>query len=317
MDLLLDLLIFFSSFLAIWFGAGLVVFSIEDLSHKLSISAFATSFFVLGILTSIPEASVGINSIINKDPEIFVGNLIGASLVLFVFVIPLLAIFGKGIKLAHQLDPKKLLLSLFVVAAPVFLIIDGRVTLFDGLFLIILYSILFYMIEKKKGLLESIKDRIIDGKTHILADTARIIGGTLIVFFASSLIVDKTILFSKIFAVSPFLISLLILSVGTNLPELSLAIRAVTLGKKEVALGDYLGSAAANTLFLGLLTLANRREIVVANHFGKTFIFMLLGLGLFFYFSRSKNDISQKEGVVLLLAYLIFIFFEIWGSRGG
>lgn len=315
MDILLDLLIFFSSFLAIWFGAGLVVSSIEDLSHKLSISAFATSFFVLGILTSIPEASVGINSILNKDPEIFVGNLIGASLVLFVFIIPFLAVFGKGIKLAHQLDSKKLLLSLFVVVAPIFLIIDGRVTLFDGVFIIILYFILFYMIEKKKGLLENIKDRITDGKTHILTDTTKIIGGTLIVFFASSLIVDKTILFSKFFAVSPFLIGLLILSLGTNLPELSLAVRAVTMGKKEVALGDYLGSAAANTLFFGLLTLANKREVVVTNNFGTTLFFILLGLGLFFYFTRSKNDISQKEGVILFLVYLLFVLFEVFSIK--
>lgn len=315
MYLLLDLLIYFLSFLAIWFGAGLIVSSIEDLSHKLNISSFATSFFVLGILTSIPEASVGINSIIDHDPEIFVGNLIGASLVLFVFIIPILAIFGNGIKLAHQLNTKKLLLSLFVVAAPIILIADGKATLFDGLFLLSLYLILFYIIEKKKGLLESIKDRIIDGKTHILEDAVKIIGGTLIVFFASGLIVDKTILFSKVFAISPFLISLLALSIGTNLPELSLAVRAVRMGKKEVALGDYLGSAAANTLFFGLLTLANGKEVVVSNNFSSTPIFIFLGLGLFFYFSRSKNDISQKEGMTLLLVYIFFVFFEVFGLK--
>lgn len=313
MDFLLDLLAYFLSFLAIWFGAGLIVSSIEDLAHKLNVSAFATSFFVLGILTSIPEGSVGINSILDHDPEIFVGNLIGASLVLFVFVIPILAIFGKGIKLAHQLDAKKLLFSLFVAAAPIFLIVDGKTYASEGLFLVILYFILFYMIEKKKGLLESIRDRIGDGKTHVVADTAKIIAGALIVFFSSSLIVDKTVIFSQIFSISPFLISLLVLSVGTNLPELSLAIRAVTMGKKEVALGDYLGSAAANTLFFGLLTIANRQVVVVANHFGKTLIFILLGLGLFFYFSRSKNDISQKEGILLLLVYFGFVFFEVFG----
>ena len=307
-----DLFVYILAFIAVWIGAGLIVSSIEDLSHKLNISAFATSFFVLGILTSIPEGSVGINSILDRKPEIFIGNLIGASLVLFIFVIPILTVLGNGIKLAHQLDSKKLLFSLLVVAAPTFFIIDGKTNMAEGIFLIVLYSLLFYMIEKKKGLLEIIRDKIIDGKTHILFDTAKITGGILLVFFASNLIVDKTIIFSQIFSISPFMMSLLILSVGTNLPELSLAIRSVTMGKKEVALGDYLGSAAANTLFFGLLTLANGKEVAVSDHFGKTLIFTLLGLGLFFYFSRSKNDISRKEGIVLFFVYLVFVFFEIF-----
>lgn len=311
--MIVDIVIYVLAFFVIWLGAGLIVSSVEDLSHKLNISSFAASFFLLGILTSIPEGSVGINSIIDKDPEIFVGNLLGASLVLFVLAIPILAILGNGVMLSHQLDGRKLPFALLVVAAPSFFILDKTVTLSEGIFLVVLYFVLFYMIEKKKGLMEHIVDRVIDGKTHLAEDLIKIIGGALTVFLASNLIVDKTILFSNVFNISPFLISLLILSVGTNLPELSLTIRSVSMGKKEVALGDYVGSAAANTLFFGLLIIFNQREIVLANHFLQTFIFTVLGLVLFFYFTRSKNDISRKEGIILLVVYLAFIFFEIVG----
>lgn len=309
--MLLDLTLLLLSFLAIWFGAGLIISSIEDLSHKLNISAFATSFFILGILTSIPEFSVGINSIIDHDPEIFIGTLIGASLVLFLFVIPILAVLGNGIVLSHQLDGRKLPLTLFVVTAPSFLIVDRKVTPVEGLFLVILYFVLFYIIEKRKGFLERVRDRIIDGKTHILKDLLKILGGSIIVFLFSKVVVDQTILLSELFHVSPFLMSLLVLSLGTNLPELSLAIRSVTFGKKEVALGDYVGSAAANTLIFGLLTIINQKEIILDNHFFITFIFMIFGLVLFFYFTRSKNDISRQEGLCLLLYYFTFIFLEI------
>lgn len=163
----------------------------------------------MGILTSIPEASVGINSILDKDPEIFVGNLIGASLVLFVLAIPVLAILGNGIKLAHQLNDKTLPLALLVVAAPSFFIVDRKVTMFEGIFLVILYLMLFYLIEKRKGLLENIKDKITDGKTRFLEDIFKIILGAIVVFISSNII------------------------------------------------GDYLGSAAANTFFFGLLTVVN------------------------------------------------------------
>lgn len=311
--MVLDFSLYILSFIAIWFGAGLIVSSVEDLSKKLNISSFAVSFFVLGILTSIPEASVGINSIIDGNPEIFVGNLIGASLVLFLLVIPLLAVFGNGIRLAHQLDGKSLLVSLAVVASPVYFILDKKVTPFEGSFLIFLYIILFYLIEKKKGLLEKIREVTSVRKTHILEDIMKIIAGSAIVFYASSMIVDKTIYFSGVFNISSYLISLLVLSIGTNMPELSLAVRAITLGKKDIALGDYVGSAAANTLFFGLLAILNRSEVNVSNHYIETFVFTILGLGLFYYFTRSKNDISRREGVILLIVYFMFVLIEIIG----
>ncbi len=101
------------------------------------------------------------------------------------------------------------------------------------------------------------------------------------------------------------------LSLGTNLPEFSLAIRAIISGKKDVAFGDYVGSAAANTLLFGIFTILNTGEVVTVNNFFRTFLIMVLGLGMFFVFSRSKHDITQKEGFVLLVLYGVFVASEL------
>jgi len=309
--LILQLFLYFVSFFVIWYGAGLVVSVVDRLAHRLNLSSFAVSFFVLGILTSLPETTVGISAIIDKKPEIFVGNLLGASLVLFIFVIPLLAVLGDGIKLAHQLDKKKLFFSLLVTAAPVFLVVDRQVSLYEGLFLIFIYGYLFYSIEKRKGLLERLKDQLLNHKGSVSFEVLKLLFGIVTIFLSSKFIVDQTIYFSSVFKISSFLLSLLFLSVGTNLPELSLAVRSVILGKKEVAFGDYVGSAAANTLIFGGLTIINGGEVLVANGFLKILLFTLFGLALFFYFSRSKNDISRHEGIILLLFYFLFFLTEI------
>lgn len=307
--MILDFILYLFSFFIIWFGTRLIVSSLDDVASRLHVSRFATSFFILGILTSIPEISVGINALIDKDPAIFVGNLIGASLVLFVLVIPLLAIFGNGIKLTHQLDGKNLVLSLLTIAAPSFLILDKRMSLSDGAFLILIYSVLFYSIEKGKGFLSSMKDQFKKRKTHILRDTIRLLLGSIIVFLSSKFIVDKTIYFGDVLKISPFLISLLFLSIGTNLPELSIAIYAIFDGKKEVALGDYIGSAAANTFIFGMLTLFSRQDILLSHQFLSTFLFTIITLTTFFLFAREKNDISRNEGIVLFFIYVAFILF--------
>lgn len=309
--ILIQTIVFIVCFGIIWYASGKIVAAVERLSHKVNLSSFATSFFILGILTSIPEFSVGLNSIASGQPEIFVGNLIGASIVLFILVIPILAIFGNGVKLAHQLTEKNLIFSLLVIAAPVFLMADNLITRTEGVFMILIYLVLTYFIEKKKGLLEKVKDELTFDKKNTLEDLLILIAAALAIFLSSKFIVGQTPVYSALIGLSPFLISLVLISIGTNLPELTLAIKSVILKRKQVVLGDYLGSAAANTFLFGLLTILNGRRINISTYSFRTMIFMLLSLGLFYSFSRTKNDISRKEGLILLFVYFIFVFVEI------
>lgn len=309
---LVHIFFYISAFFLLWYCSGIIVNSVGRLASKLKLSSFAVSFFVLGILTSIPEFSVGLNSIINKTPDIFVGNLLGASLVLFILVIPLLAVFGGGVKLIHQLNENNLIFSLLVVAVPIFLIADNVLTRTEGVFLILIYVILFYFIEKKNGLMAIGQEKKISSdKKHFIEDSIEIVLAAVIIFLASKFIVNETIYFASFLHVSEFIIGLLVLSIGTNLPELSLAIKSIFLGKKEVALGDYLGSAAANTLLFGLFTLLNGKRVNVSVYSFRILILTLLGLGVFYLFSRSKNDISKREGKILLLIYLLFVISQV------
>ena len=295
----------------LWYCSGVIIKSVDHFAHRLKLSSFAVSFFVLGILTSIPEFSVGLNSIFNKTPDIFVGNLVGASLVLFVFVIPIMAVFGSGVKMIHQLSDNDLIFALLVVAAPIFLIADNVLTRTESVFLILIYIVLFYFIEKKKGLMEVMKQvKLFKGKKSI-EDGLELFLAIVITFFVSRYIVNTTVTLAEYFNVSSFMISIVFLSLGTNIPEISLAIRSVLMGKKEVALGDYLGSAAANTLFFGIFTLLNGARINISSYSFRTLIITLFGLGVFYLFSRSNKEISKKEGKILLLVYLLFIISQI------
>jgi cation:H+ antiporter len=176
-----------------------------------------------------------------------------------------------------------------------------------------MYVVLFYFIEKKDGLLVNVREEInVLKDKHAVEDLIELVLACVIVFITSHYIVDQTIYFSQLFNISSFLISVIVLSLGTNLPELSLAIRSVLEGKREVALGDYLGSAAANTLLFGIFTLLNGSRINVESYSYKTMAMMLLGLGLFYWFSRSKQDISRREGKILLTVYVLFLVVEIF-----
>ena len=309
---LINVLIFIFSFVFVWLGAGLIISAVDKFSRRLKLSSFAFSFFVLGLLTSIPEISVGINSLAEDRAEIFVGNFLGGTVVLFLLVIPLLAIFGKGIHLTDHLQGKSLLVTLAVIATPFLIVIDKKVTNPEAILLIFLYLVTLYLVQSKRGFIEKAED-VVDGLHHIgiFKEISKLLVGVVIVFLSSHFIVEKTIYFSEFFRISPFLISLTFLSIGTNVPELSLAIKSVFSGKKQVAFGDYVGSASANTLLLGIFSFIHNGEVLTENRFLMTFLFVIVGLALFYIFVQSKNLLSRKEGFVLLFIYGLFLLFEL------
>lgn len=294
----------------IWAGTTFIVGSIDRISKNIGVSSFAISFVILGLITSTPEFALGLTSVIHDQSEIFVGNLLGGTIIIFLLIIPLLAVVGKGIKLDHGLDNYTILFCLLTIMAPALLVLDKTVSREEGFLLVLLYIILLYFVLKKEGLLRKDKVELLGTKAYSLIDVFKIIGGVILVFISSTLIVDKTILFAEMLDVSAFYISLIGLALGTNLPEMSVAIRSVTMGKKEIAFGDYLGSAAANAGIFGVLTILNTDGVLTSNRFLITFIFIFIALGLFYFFARSKKVMTRSEGVLLLAIYGLFLLFE-------
>lgn len=307
----LHIIYFIFLLVAVWFGSGLVVNSADRLRKKARISSFVVSFFLLGFLTSLPELAIGLNSISEGRPEIFVGNLLGATAVIFLLIIPLLAIFGNGIKLKHKLSKLSFFLVLLVSLAPSFFILDKKITSFEAVVLVLCYAFATYLLQSKYRMLDIKKRKILSLKKYSLSDVLKISLGIIVIFWAGQSLVDKTLYFSGLWQISPFYIGLLGISLGTNIPELSIAIRSIVSGKKEIAFGNYLGSASANTFLFGFFSILNNGEVLTVNSFLATFVFVSIGIVSFYYFSRSQNDISRKEGLLLLIGYILFCFFEL------
>lgn len=309
--LLTNLLLYVIGFFFIWLGSGLIVSSVSKFSHRLRLSPFVFSFVFLGLLTSVPEFSVGLQAVADRDAEIFVGNLLGGLLVLFLVVIPLLAIFANGVSLKHELDRKTLLVTLGVILAPSIFVLDKRVTNPEGAILIFLYILLLFLVERKKGIFDRNNKELLNIKAYSYKDLLKIIVGICIVFVSSNIIVDKTMYFAGVFNISAFYISLIVVALGTDLPELTLAIRSSISGKKEIAMGDYIGAAAASTFLFGLFTLLHDGEVLTISNFIVTFIFIATALTIFYVLSRTKNYISRNNGFMMIGVYVFFVLFEL------
>lgn len=258
-----------------------------------------------------PEFSVGLQSVAGNKPEIFVGNLLGGILVIFLVIIPLLAVFGNGISLKQELDNKTLLATMGVILTPSLFILDKKITTLEGAIFIILYVLLLILVERKNGIFDRKNDQLLNIKAYSYKDLLKMLLGIGIVFISSGIIVDKTVYLAGIFNISAFYISLFVIALGTDLPELSLAVRSVISGKREIAMGDYIGAAAASTLLFGIFTLLHGGEVLTVNNFVVTFLFITAALSLFYLFFHTKNYISRSNGFALLGIYVIFVIVEL------
>ncbi|HPX94195.1 MAG TPA: hypothetical protein PLF30_01415 [Candidatus Moranbacteria bacterium] len=308
MEIFLNILLFFFACFVIWKSSGMTVNGIEKFSKSLKLSSFATSFLLLGVFTSISEISVGINSVLSEKPGVFVGNLIGGSFVLLLLVIPVLAIFNRGIMLKDHISSRRLLTFLFIIICPSLLILDGMVSTYDGLLLIFLYGLFIYFFQKQHSMFNNIRSMEPNEKNAKII--GKIIIGVTFIYFSAKILVDKTVFFANILEVPPFLISLLVLSIGTNLPEIAIAFNSIKKRRPEIAFGNYVGSAAVNSLIFGVLTFANGSFEINKATFEHTFFIILFGYVLFFLFARTKDRISASEGLLLLFTFLIFLFMQ-------
>ena len=180
--LAVNICIFILSFVVIWFGAGLIISSVSRFSKRFKLSSFAVSFVLLGLLTSTPEFAVGVQSIAQHDPEIFVGNLLGGIPVIMLFVIPLLAIFGNGISLKHEMDHGTLLATFGVIITPSLLILDKQVTTAEGVVMLILYFVLLILVERKHGFFDKSNLDLLNSRAFSFNDLIKILVGVGLVF---------------------------------------------------------------------------------------------------------------------------------------
>lgn len=299
------------AFVLVWVASDYVLKSVDHVANRLQMSAFATSFIILGMLTSLPEFSIGINAVAEGAPGVFVGNLIGASFVIFTFIIPLLAILGNGITLAHQLSTRYLVFALFVIIAPAILTVNGSMSRSEGVLLMVLYLILIFTLEKHKSFREKVASLFHRENFGNIFDIVKISAGAIVIFFSSRLLVNEALYFADVFSIPPLLIGLIVLAIGTNIPELFLGIKSILSQQKDVAFGDYIGSAAVNTFIFGILTVIYGPFTLPDNGFLMTSLLLVVGMCLFFFFGLRNGDISRKEALLLLSVYVLFILVEV------
>ena len=299
---LIDAAIFIISILLLVKGSDMLIDNASKLAKLFGVSDFIIGVTVVALGTSLPElASDTYASYIYKG-DIVIGDIIGSNITNIALVLGVICII-KPLVVKHT-EIYSGWVHLFILTTASFILLIG-----NGLGRIAgLVFVLAYVAYLRKV----IKEYETVGVEHVPRNSVinsiiKLAIGLVGVLIGAKLLVGTIISFAQTFGVPEYTISLVLMAVGTSLPELSTAIVAARKGYSTMALGNIIGSNIANILWvLGMSALV--RPI----HFESLQILPAIGMMLLLSvmlirFKRSQYTIDRKEGIVFVAIYVIFV----------
>ncbi len=297
----------------------LVIESLINLSRIFKLREYILSFVLMSFATTLPDFSLGINAVLSGNPLLALGNVLGANLVTNGLILGFLAVLSGGIVIDKKVAAHDAWLTFALSVAPVFLLLDGRLGRFEGLFLLILfvaYLLKLVRFEEKEiirhsALLKLVEKNPASYLRSFLKSFFLFVAGAALVLASSYFVVRGMESISDSFGIPDFTLGIFALGLGTSLPELIFGVRSLVVRHSGLSLGNLIGSAAlTSTLILGMVAVFSPIEIELNYDFAVVSISMVVVLFLSHLFLRTGSRVNRREGILLLTIYVIFAVLQ-------
>ena len=140
------------------------------------------------------------------------------------------------------------------------------------------------------------------------------IAGLVILIFGAELLVRGASRLAAAFGVSPLVIGLTIVAIGTASPEVAVSLQAALNGQGDLTLGNVLGSNIFNILFILGVT-AILAPIVIAEQLIRKDAPIMLAISLLTFGLAFDGGIGFVDGAILILLLVLYTVFALRQSR--
>ncbi|MBU0896983.1 MAG: calcium/sodium antiporter [Candidatus Omnitrophica bacterium] len=296
-------------------SANWLIQSCVKISFLLKLTPLFIGLVLVAFGTSAPEAGVGIMAAIKNQKAVALGTVIGSNIANIGLILGLCA-FLTPLTVNKSIFKRELPIMIFSPILLYVLSLDLLLSRLDGLIFIL--SFLFFCFISYKGAKKSFDDKeaqnfklnkSLQNSNSLFLIITIILFSLLGIILGADLMVRGGVKLARIFGISPWIVSITVFAIGTSLPELVASLTASLKKIPSISVGNVVGSNIFNILFiLGIVALI--RPISVASsvlkfEFPVLFLFSIL----LFTVMRTKYKITRKEGLVMFLGYLAFLFF--------
>lgn len=315
---MIQILIFILGLFGLWLGTNWVVKSAIGIADRFNLSHAFVGLAILAVGTDLPEIFVTIDAAILQlkgveSSGIITGNAIGSSISQISIVLGL-----AGLLLNFKIVKKELVyngIALFLSIALLFAVaFDGIISRIDGLILLSAYLIHYVVLVKSRS--SSANNPILQQHHSNLILAGYLLVGFAMLIFSSHFVVKNAMYFAEKWGVAQSFVGIVLIGLGTSLPELAVSIGAAMKKSAEMAVGNIIGSNVFDTLvpiglggFISQVTMENN---LLKFDLPVQFVITLLVV----IFLATKRGILRTEAIVLIIIYLLYVIAKLFLFEG-
>lgn len=287
-------------------GATLATKHAARLAESFHLSKYTVGFIVVAVISILPETFIAISSAWQGMPSFGLGTLFGSNVADLTLVFAAVVYYaGRGVKVEGKIMKNHAAYP-FMLILPLVLGLNGHYSRLEGLALIIAGGI-FYYIALKNGHEGTVVGR--PGKSKHNSILMLLLSMVLLLTGSHFTVTSATGLAND-FGVNPILVGMLIVGLGTTMPELVFSLKSVRKRDDSLAVGDILGTVLADaTVVVGILALISPFFFPVKIIY-ITGVFMVVASFLLFRFMRTGHTLTKREAYLLLIFWLVFALVE-------
>ena len=295
-------------------GGYAIVSGGVTLARKLRISSMIIGLTVVAYGTSTPELAAAILAAFNSHTELILGNIVGSNISNVGLVIGVSAVFAPLLMSRVTVTkwvPIMIGVSLLVIGMSV----DGEISQTDGLILIAaLIGFTIYTIKsvKKQSVTDVKAIANVEGELFLsrfrIETYPKALGlvgiGIILLFFGGHFTVDGAVAIAESVGVSQLVIGVVVVGIGTSLPELITSVIAIAKKQTDIGIGNIVGSNIYNILLILGVASTIIGIPISDDAFSNYYIMIAFSLVLFIGF---RGYIPRPIGIGLAIAFVIYL----------
>ena len=297
----------------LYFGSDWMVKGGKGLALRLGVAPFVIGLTVLAFGSSAPEC---VTSIVSGDtPQIIIGNVVGSNIANIGLAIGLAALVGP---LAAKYSTMRFELIVMMLSAVLITVMamTGAIGTVEGLILMVLLFVFVFSVyrlkkddaEGQEAYTSEVEED--DGPEFMRKTPFQIllvIVGLVLLYFGARFFIDGAKELASMVGVSDMLIGLIVVAIGTSLPELCISVMAAYRGEADLAVSNIVGSNIFNAFFVLGVGASLSTVPIVDSMMCFHLPVMLIFSAVMFLMIRGRNRIDRPMGAILVAMYAVYI----------
>lgn len=296
----------------LWFGTELTIRGAVSTAKRFGVSEFIIGVVILSIGSDLPELAIAIdaglkNAAGGSYSDVVVGSALGSTLGQIGFVLGFVGLLSYltlplGIVYRHG---GTLLLSLALLAL---FGSDGEVSFTEGLALLLFYAMYLVALLNEVSSGGGAKQ---EGDLSVARSAWYLAVGLVIVVGSAELTVSSAVSVARMLGLSDAVVAIILIGLGSSLPELTISIAAVMKGHHRMSVGNLIGSNVFDTLVpVGAAAVIAPLSFDPGMlRFEVPYLAFLTAVVLFFFLR--KRGIQRWEAAVVLALYCVYALVKL------